>query len=369
MRVALVGCGFISDRYVTSIRSNYPSLEIVGVTDQSAERASQAGARYSLDVYESLERLLDDERVDIVLNLTNPRSHYEVSRACLQAGKHVYSEKPLAMDLDEARELVDLAARNNLYLSSAPCSVLGEAAQATARALREERVGDVLAVYAEMDDGLVPRMPFRSWRSPAGVPWPFQDEFEVGCTFEHAGYSLTWLAAFFGPAELVSAFSSVCLPDKGTDQPLQVLAPDLSIACIRFVSGVVARLTCSIVAPHDRRLRIVGRTGVLQVDDVWDYGSPAYTRQYISIRRRMVLSPWKKRCRLPVRRPRVRSDFARGVAELADAITEGRPARLSANFALHVNELTLAIHNAGAEAAPYKVTSRFDPVEPMPWAR
>ena len=130
MRIAIAGCGFIADRYIDSLR-RYPNLQLIGVMDQQAERASRAGTRHSVEVYPSLDRLLEDERVEIVLNLTNPRAHYEISRACLQAGKHVYSEKPLAMDLAQAHELVDLAEKRNLRLSSAPCSLLGEAAEKT----------------------------------------------------------------------------------------------------------------------------------------------------------------------------------------------------------------------------------------------
>src|SRR5262249_19068502 len=151
--------------------------------------------------YESLDELLADSRVEVVLNLTNPSSHYEVSRLTLLAGKHVYSEKPMAMRFDEAKELVELAENRRLQISSAPCSLLGETAQTMWKVLREERVGPVRLVYAELDDGLVHKMPYKLWLSESGAPWPYEDEFEVGCTVEHAGYYLTWLAAFFGPIE------------------------------------------------------------------------------------------------------------------------------------------------------------------------
>ena len=144
----------------------------------------------------------------MVLNLTNPRSHHEVSKAALLAGKHVYSEKPLAMTMVEATELVELAEQHGLRLASAPCSVLGETAQAVLKALREKAVGTVRDVYAEMDDGMVHRMNYRSWKSVSGVSWPYKDEFEIGCTLEHAGYYLTWLVAMFGAAESVTSFAS-----------------------------------------------------------------------------------------------------------------------------------------------------------------
>src|SRR5262249_974055 len=162
------------------------------------------------------------------------------------------SEKPMAMSLSEAKELAELAESRRLQISSAPCSLLGETAQTMWKALREKRVGPVRLVYAELDDGLVHKMPYKRWLSESGTPWPYEDEFEVGCTLEHAGYYLTWLAAFFGPIESVTAFSSCLVPEK-IAEPLtgSTSAPDFSVACLKFASGVVARLTCSIVAPHD----------------------------------------------------------------------------------------------------------------------
>ncbi len=175
--------------------------------------------------------------------------------------------------------MVELADRRGLHLSSAPCNVLGETAQTVWKALRVHAIGPVRLAYAEMDDGLVHRMRYRHWKSELGVPWPWKDEFEVGCTLEHAGYYITWLAAFFGPAESVTAFSSCQVPEKETDVPLDVTAPDFSVAAIRFRNGVVARLTCSVIAPHDRRLRIFGDDGVLSVADCWNDRSPVYLKR------------------------------------------------------------------------------------------
>ncbi len=199
MNIAIIGCGFVADYYLSTLNI-HPELNLLGVMDRDTERADRFGKFHGASVYPTLESLLTDERVQIVLNLTNPDSHYEVSKACLNAGKHVYSEKPLAMRFEDAHELVELAEMRGLQISGAPCSLLGESAQTLWKALREKKIGDIYAVYAEMDDGLVHRMPYRKWFSASGNPWPAHDEFEVGCTLEHAGYVLGWLPAFFGPA-------------------------------------------------------------------------------------------------------------------------------------------------------------------------
>ncbi|MDG3008129.1 Gfo/Idh/MocA family protein [Paludisphaera mucosa] len=374
MNIGLVGCGFVADYYVSTLVA-YPDLKILGVVDRDPARADHFATFHGLPKVGSLDALLADDRIELVLNLTNPGSHYEVTKACLEAGKHVYSEKPLAMDVEHARELVELAERKGLELASAPCSLLGETAQTLWKALRERQVGTPRVVYAEMDDGMVHKMAYRSWKSASGIPWPAKDEFEVGCTFEHAGYYLTWFPAFFGPAKTVTAFSATLLPDKGTDVPLDVDAPDFSVACIAFESGVVARLTCSIVAPHDHTLRIVGDGGVLSTHDCWFYRSPVKIQRPITIRRRTLMAPWKTRYPLvgaKAGRYKYRGaqqmDFARGVAETAEAVRQGRPGRLSGRFSLHVNEMVIAIDRARASAAPYAMTTTFDPVAPMPWA-
>ena len=133
------------------------------------------------------------------------------------AGKHVYSEKPMAMNFDEAKELVELADNQTIADFLSPLQPVGRNCPDNVEgASRAERVGPVRLVYAELDDGLVPAMPYKKWLSESGTPWPYQDEFEVGCTLEHAGYYLTWLVAFFGPVESVTAFSSCLVPDKNT---------------------------------------------------------------------------------------------------------------------------------------------------------
>jgi predicted dehydrogenase len=374
MKLAIVGCGFVADYYLATAKL-HPELVILGVHDRIAERADALGAAYGLPVYPTLEDVCKDARVEMVLNLTNPRSHYEVSKAALLAGKHVYSEKPLAMAMTEATELVEIAERSGLRLASAPCSVLGEAAQAVLKALRDKAVGTVRVVYAEMDDGMVHRMNYRSWKSVSGVPWPYQDEFEIGCTLEHAGYYLTWLVAMFGPAESVTSFASVQVPDKVPGETLSMVSPDFSVACILFRSGVVARLTCGILAPHDHVMKVVGDDAVLYVADSWDYRSPVYLRRWITLRRKTFLSPWRDRralARAPHGAIRTKGsqsmDFCRGPAEVADALKAGRPSRLSASFALHVTELALAIHDAPRHGSTHRLVTDVEPIEPMPWA-
>ena len=384
MRVVFIGCGYVSSFYAETL-GNHPQIELCGAMDAVDRHATDFCQRYKTRKYETLTQVLEDSSVDAIVNLTNPKSHYEISRAALNAGKHVYTEKPLATQLADAKDLVDLAKSKQLLISSAPCNVLGESAQTLWRALRENLIGVPRLVYAEMDDGMVHRFPYKNWISETGRPWPYKDEFEVGCTLEHAGYYITWLVAFFGSVTELTTFADCVIKDKRTDESLDHQSPDLTVACLRFESGTVARLTCSIVAPHDHQIRIFGEQGTLSTHDCWFYDSPVHYQPLSTLSQRRQKIPFLARMKglakrkiKPVRphklahRYRVgghRMDFARGISELADAVQEGREARLSADFCLHVNEVVLRIQDPVPGRSTSTMETSAGAMRPMRWAK
>jgi predicted dehydrogenase len=384
MRIGFVGCGFTADHYLDSLKL-YPQLDLVAVTDHDAQRASQFSAFHSVKLAPNLPELLSDPSIEMIVNLTNSGSHYEVSRACLEAGKHLYSEKPLATTFAEAQALVQLAEAKGLYYSAAPCSLLGETAQTLWRALRKSEIGTIRAVYAELEDGPFHLAEPHLWKSPSGAPYDYRTEFEMGVTVEHAGYYLSWFAAFFGPAKTIMSFASCLVPDKQVkpDEPLTVTTPDWSVAVITFESGVTVRLTCSLIGPYNHSMKMVGDKGILSVDECWNFSSPVYHDKYTSLKFRVERYPITKtypflkhwtdlnsrtyptvrKSSLKKQQARYRIDYARGIADLAGAITQQRPPRLPADYCLHVTELALAIQHA--TQMPYHVTTTFKPLEPM----
>jgi predicted dehydrogenase len=370
--IGIVGTGFVADLYMRSLKT-FPEIRVVRAYDTDQARLLAFCSYWKVPAALRMEELLGDgeNSPEIILNLTNPGSHFEVSRACLEAEKHVYSEKPLATTMDKARALCALAESKGLMLASAPCSVLGEAAQTLWLALRRNEIGKPRLVYAELDDDFVSQAPYRDWLSVSGAPWPYRDEFLVGCTLEHAGYYLTWLLAMFGTIEKVIAASANLVEHKL--EAGESAAPDFSCATLFFKIGVVARLTCSIVAPHNHKIRIIGDTGILEVDHSWDNEAAVRVRRRHVIRRRLINSPLAKRIRIEgATHPKVKRwgaaslNFALGPAEMLEALKESRPSRLSNGFALHLNEVTLAIQNANGMQVMQTVCP---PTEPMPWAR
>ena len=377
----IVGCGFVADFYAAALPL-HPELRLIGCTDLNETRANVFAQRNGCAAYPSLKALLEDERIEIVINLTNPEGHAEVTRASLEARKHVYTEKPLAPDFKTAQELVELAKSRGLVLASAPCSVLGDSATAMRAAVRRGDIGAVRLAYAELDDGPIHRMQPEKWASPAGTPWPWRNEFMTGCTVEHGSYHLSWLVALFGSVTRVIAFSRAQVPEKHPDLPSDLCAPDFSVGVLLFECGVVARLTCSIVGPHDHSIRLIGDEGVLEVDEVWHFGAPLKIQPARSLGLRAETYSWltghdwtrmlfgiqpRKSDLSPRGGPRRRlrrheMDYMLGPAEVAAAVREDRQCRLSPELALHVTEITYAIASAGEKGATLDVHSRCTPM-------
>ena len=261
VRVALVGCGNIADRYATTMAAE--GLTLVGATDVLPGRAAAFVAEYGGVEYPSLAALLAADEVDIVVNLTAPQAHAEVTAAALEAGKHVHSEKPLALRHGEAQALVELAAARGVALGCAPATLLGEAQQTAWKLLREGAVGRVRVAYAEANWGRI-----ESWH-PAPEPL-----LAVGALVDVGVYPLTILTAMFGPARRVTASAALVEPARvrldGAAFSLET--PDWITATLELADGTIARVTATFYvgaeqaararAPRRRRIAVprdVGR--------------------------------------------------------------------------------------------------------------
>ena len=378
--IAFLGCGYVANMYRLTL-ALHPELELVGVFDRERARRETMAGLSGARAYPDLAALCADRSVQIVLNLTNPSEHFETTRALLEAGKHVYSEKPLAMRLEDAMSLANLAKNRGLMLTSAPCTVMNPVAQTLWRAVKDQVVGRIRLIHAEMEDGMVHRAPVGKWVNEAGMAWPAVDEFQSGCTVEHSGYVLSWLCAIFGPVQRLTAHTEVLVEEK---IPGLSLAPaaDLSVATMRFSSGTVARLTNGIYAPHDHRLRLFGDEGVIEIEDPRSDTSPVRVSRYVTVRRRRFLSPIRRRLRpssgreaIPSYRGSQVRDFCRAVGDMAHALREGRPPYIGTDLSLHVTEVTLACqrgvrHDDNAfgidpSGMPYSPRTTFGPMEPL----
>jgi predicted dehydrogenase len=351
LRLALVGCGDISRRYAERIVAT-DGLVLAGATDVLPGRADAIVGELGGTAYPSLDALLSDDAVDAVVNLTGAQTHAPVTTAALEAGKHVHTEKPLALTHDDATALVDLASARGLVLSAAPATLLGEAQQTAWKLVREGALGRVRVAYAEANWGRI-----ESWHpSPLTL-------HSVGALVDVGVYPLTVLTAMFGPARRVVAYGTTVAPDRVArdGSSFRLETPDLVVAVLELADGVVARLTASFwVRPGKQRgIELHGDDGSLFLASWGEFDS------------RLRFAPDGEHYEpVPlVREPYAGIDWARALVELRDAVRHGRRPRASGEHAAHVVEIVCAIDASRVAGAPVDVHSDFERPEPMEWAR
>lgn len=356
LRVAVVGCGNIAGPYGEAMRA-YPQIRILGAADIDPARAEAWTGVHGGRAYASLDAVLADPEVEAVVNLTIQNAHVEVVTRCLEAGKHVHSEKPLASTYADASALVRLAEAKGLRLSGAPVTWLGEAQQTAWKLVRDGRIGTPRVAYATVDWARI-----ESWH-PNPVPF-----YAVGPVFDVGVYPLALLTAWFGPVARVVAGGGLLLPNRTTKdgKPFTISTADWIVAVLEFRDGMRTRLTADFYVgdPAENRagLEIHGDTG--SVATTW-YAATAPVRigafgeSYHRVR--------------PLRNPAGEGpwwcDWGAGVLELWRALRTDRPHPTGGAHAAHVVEVMESIHRSLREQHPIELTSTFPAPEPLAWAR
>jgi predicted dehydrogenase len=351
--IGIVGTGNIAGGYAFDA-ATHAEIRLVSVTDLITDRATAFAAEHGCRAHASLDALLADDEVDIIVNLTVHHAHYDVTRRALEAGRHVYSEKPLALTGAEAHELAALAATRGLRLGCSPATFLGEAQQTAAAWVRSGRLGTVRAVYSEVPWGRIER-----WH-PAPAPF-----YDVGVLVDVGVYPLTLVTTMLGPARSVRAWGWDLMPERTTidGASFRIGSPDLIVAAVELDGGAVLRLTTSFyVGPpakgrgslefhgDDASLALASHQEFDALVEVGPYGG-----HYEPV--------------APVRPAFHGVAWARGVAEMASAIADGRPHRASAEQAAHVVDILDAAAASMADAGrAIAIDSRFSPPPLMPWA-
>lgn len=350
--LGIVGTGNIAGAYARDILT-HPQIRLAAATDLDAPRAAAFGLEHGCRIHPSLDDLLADPSVDILVNLTVHHVHYEVTRRALEAGRHVYSEKPMTLRAHQAQELVALARSRGLRLGCSPSTFLGEAQQTAAGIIRDGRLGPVRAVYAEVNWGRI-----ETWH-PAPVPF-----FDVGVMFDVGVYPLTLVTSILGPARTVRAWGWELKPERQTvdGTPFRIGTSDLIVAAIEL-DGAVMRLTTSFYVGRPAKLtgslEFHGDDASLALANFQEFDAAVEVGRY-----GQTYEPVP-----PVRPPFRGTAWARGVAEMADAIAEGRPHRASAEHAAHVVEILEGVATSIADGGrAIEIASTFATPPLMPWA-
>jgi predicted dehydrogenase len=352
--IGIVGTGNIATGYARDI-GTHRGIRLVAATDLDPDRASAFAAEHAIVHHAQLDDLLADPAVDIVANLTVHQAHFDVTRRALQAGKHVYSEKPMALRGVDARELIRIADANGVRLACSPSTFLGEAQQTATAWVRSGRLGQIRVVYADVDWGRI-----ESWH-PA--PRPFYD---VGVLVDVGVYPLTLVTSMLGPARRVRAWGWRVHPERlGQDgTPFTIGRPDQIVVGLELEGGVVVRLTASFYVGRPARdrgaLEFHGDAASLHLGDFQQFDAAVEVGPYDGAYEPVEL----------VRPPFRGIAWARGMADLAESIDAGRPQRASAEQAAHVVDILDAAEvSMTGDGAPIELRSSFDPPEPLPWAR
>jgi alcohol dehydrogenase (NADP+) len=334
-----VGAGAVAEQYAAGLADS--DLELKAVCDLQVERAETLGATYDATPYEHLDAMLASESAPLVVNLTSHGAHADVTRRCLAAGRHVFSEKPLALDTATADGLLELAERKGLALGVAPINHRGPAQRHAGRLLADDRLGEIRVGYAHAHVGRV-----TEWHdNPASF-------LSVGPLFDGAVYPLTLLISWFGPVERVRVADAIdAWPDR---EPAAPDGPAHIEAMLEFAQGPVVRLTASFYVPHRSRefygLELHGDDGSLYLPDTGaleaDPGSVAVAgsgREYVA-----APSPYRDDER----------HHLDGPAALAQEIASGNEPRASARRAAHVVDVSTAIAAAAESESRRRIDGR-----------
>jgi predicted dehydrogenase len=351
-RIGIIGCGNISPAYSSTL-GELPWIEIAAFADGIPERAQKFADRYG-GVALSLDEMLADDSIDAVVNLTPAHAHTSVSRTCLEAGKPVFSEKPLGTDFDEGRSLVELASGRGLRLGCAPDTFLGAGLQAARGAIDRGMIGEPIAANGFML-GFGPEW----WHpAPEGFYVP-----GAGPLFDMGPYYLTALVHLLGPARSISGAAKIGIAErvihaKGrVGEVVQATTPTHVSSMIEFVGGASATLVTSfdVKATRLRNIEVYGTEGTLALPDPNTFGGPLKVRGILA-------DDWRD-VALPT--PNIPQQRGIGLADMLSATTADRPHRASAELALHVLELMSSTLRSSDEGRRIDLTTTCERPAPM----
>ena len=354
MKLGVVGCGSISPLYLRAVE-HFPSLEFVACSDLDMNLAQARAAEFSLEAL-PVAALLARPEVEIIVNLTVPQAHAAVAKAALEAGKHVYNEKPLATSLADAKALLALADVKGLRLACAPSTFLGAAVQTCRKVLADGAIGTPIAVHAAMlSRGMETWHPNPAvFYGPGGGPL-----FDIG------PYYLAALVTLLGPVTRVAGMSRISFPERTIlSQPLAgttftVTTPTHVVSTLEFESGVIGTLTTSfdVWASEQPKFEVYGSEGTLSLAAPNAMDGPVRVCQAGE-------KVWHEQP-LVHRFDTLESGWGLALADLVSAIEQGRPHRADGRFALHVLEVMQACLTAAETGQTVTVESRCERPEPL----
>lgn len=357
VKTALIGSGMISGIYLENCCKNLKILDLCGCSDLIPERSAKRAEEYGIRQMTN-EEILSDPSIELVINTTYPTAHYEVAKAALEAGKHVYTEKMIAPSFEEARELRELARSKGLFYCGAPDTFLGATFQTARRFLDGGLIGTPVAATAILARS------YHHERFYTGDQKRFAFCPSGGVIFDMGSYYLTALVSLLGGIREVCGFAEIRNPHRvyqnpdspHYQEPMEVESWNNAAGALRFENGVLATLmTTSESGGFENGLTIYGTEGRLTLGDPNEYGVP------------LTLTTKATGCtQLPMTHA-YGSGNHRGIgpAEMAYAIRAGRVPRTE-EMPVHVLEAAQGICRSGETGSIYRMTTRCGRPAPLP---
>ncbi len=345
VKVGIIGCGNISGIYFKNI-AELSALELIAAADLIPERVEAKAKEYNIpNVYYSGEDLLKNPDVELVINLGIPKTHMDICLAALNAGKHVYVEKPLAVTREEGQKILQLSKEKKLLVGGAPDTFMGAGIQTCRKLIDEGWIGEPIGGTAfMMCHG------HESWH-----PDPeFYYQTGGGPMFDMGPYYLTALVNLLGPIKRISGSTKISFAERTITsrakygQKVKVEVPTHVAGTFDFVSGVIVSMVTSfdVWGAQLPRIEIYGTKGSLSVPDPNSFGGP--------VRVKLAQTDWKE---IPLIHKYSENNRGIGVADMAYAIRTGRDYRANGELTYHVLEAMHGIHDAADSGRYYIMQS------------
>ncbi|MGI8644207.1 MAG: Gfo/Idh/MocA family protein [Thermomicrobiales bacterium] len=352
--VGLIGCGVISSIYLENAK-HFAEYDVVAVADLDRSRAEAQAEKYGVPKVCSVEEVLADPSVDIVLNLTVPNAHAEIGMAALEAGKHLYSEKPLTIEREDAACLIAVAASKGMLVGSAPDTFLGGGLQTCRKLIDDGAIGQPVAATAFMFS----HGP-ESWHANP----LFFYQYGGGPLLDMGPYYITALVALFGPVRRVTGSARASFPERtiGSEplkgQKITVDVPTHVAGILDFQSGAIATLmtTFDVWTDEKSRFEVFGSAGSLKVPDPNRFGGPVQLLESSS-------SKWRD---VDLTHGSAENNRGIGLADMAAAARDHRPHRANGAMASHVLDVLHGILQASETGHHVDITSSCERPAPLP---
>ncbi|SFM15558.1 Predicted dehydrogenase [Paenibacillus sp. 1_12] len=355
VRVGIIGCGKISAIYFKNCQT-FSALEVTACADLNVARAEASAEEFGIAKACSVAELLADPDIDLVINLTIPAAHADVCIQALEAGKHVYVEKPLAVTREEGQRILAAAKKQGLLVGSAPDTFLGGGIQTCIKLINDGWIGTPIAASAFMigrgHEHWHPDPEF--YYAPGGGPM-----------FDMGPYYLTALVALLGPIQRVTGSAKISYPERTITsapkfgQKIKVETPTHVAGVLDFHSGAIGTIITSFDSfggSQVPRIEIYGSEGTLSVPDPNTFGGPVLVRRHDA----------KEFSEVPLIHGYTDNSRGLGVLDMAFAIRNGRLNRANGELAYHVLEAMHGFHDASEQGKHYVMQSTCEKPLPLP---